>query len=256
MIKTKKTTKALLCTLILGITPIAFAETDNNLSADVDDFLKDMINQSNTAPIKIPDVQPEFQKNVPQAETYESNIPVTHQKIIKKINIPAVFEEETYSEGLSSFETAKMNRKYKSTYLKNVPKNSVLVANKDFLIMPEREYLTFQNGVRVVEPSANEGGFFTTCYLKIVKTNDRVLIQQHDTKGLKITFSESTEQTLENGIILYGHRFTFAENSLVELAQCYTSEKVEPLTINDVLKETGNAFWIKIAPVVKAKLYD
>jgi hypothetical protein len=166
------------------------------------------------------------------------------------INIKEIKAEE------NTFAHASKSELYKATYLRNVPRGSVLIANEDQLIMPNRNFLIFQKGKVVLKPKASEDGFFTNCYLKIKENNDRVLLPRHESKGLKITFSESLSTEIEGGLKVYSHRFTLGMNDNFDYFQCITTEKLEPLTLSDVLAETGNALWIKFAPVVRAKLYD
>lgn len=114
----------------------------------------------------------------------------------------------------------------------------------------------FDDGERVVKnPLSENNKFATFCYFKLTKSNDRVLLPKHDTMGLKITYSESLRHDLKD-VVIYAHRFSFAENERFSSFTCLSSEKSEPLRIEDINYETGDSFKVKFAPVVKAQLFE
>ncbi len=134
-------------------------------------------------------------------------------------------------------------------FLKNVPEGTRLTMTKDFVILPQNQYVIFHNGDRVIQSPIYQNPASTFCYIELKQSGKARVIKEG--KQFTVTKNETKSfiKTLDQGqnLKVYYSKI-FVDNKSVNFISCYSAEKSlgtlpkAPLTVKDMREQTGGSF--------------
>lgn len=141
-------------------------------------------------------------------------------------------------------------------FLLNVPIETKIRANVDFILPPYRDKISYYEGNVTSGSPFDYTSKATYCYLNLEKSGLWRRFKAEEDKYLKVVSNVSNKKTYQyNGdssrevITVYETVFTF-DNAHIKNLVCESSEKELPLTIKDLNKATGNLFSFEITPML------
>ncbi len=240
--KIKMLSIAALTSLALGISS-AYAATSNNVELkEANDFLKSLSaenDQDNKDPLD------DIDKELQNLESSISNGNV----VVNKVNDEKIEISETNEVPDNQLVNDNDQAAQDMVFLKNIPEGTRLTITKDFIILPQNQYVIFHNGERVIQSPIYQNQESSFCYIelkpsgkaRVIKNAKQFVVTKNETKSLIKTLESG-----ENLKVYYSK--IFVDNQSVNFISCYSAEKSRgttpklPLTVKDMREQTGGAF--------------
>lgn len=233
---------AAITTLALSISS-TYANTKNTELKEANDFLKSLSaeNTSTSEDNSLDDLEKEF-------ANLESSITGNDVLVGKvkdgKIDVKEV-DETPDDQAVNDNDQAAQDM----VFLKNIPEGTRLTMTKDFIILPQNQYVIFYNGERVIQSPIYQDQATTFCYIELKQSGKARVIKNG--KQFTVTKNETKSflKTLDQGgnLKVYYSKI-FVDNKSVNFISCYSAEKSmgtipkAPLTVKDMREQTGGAF--------------
>lgn len=240
--KIKMLSIAAITTLALSISS-TYADTKNTELKEANDFLKNLSaeNTSTDEDNSLDDLEKEF-------ANLESSITGDDVLVGKvkdgKIDVKEV-EETPDDQAVNDNDQAAQDM----VFLKNIPEGTRLTMTKDFIILPQNQYVIFYNGERVIQSPIYQDQASTFCYIELKQSGKARVIKNG--KQFTVTKNETKSflKTLDQGgnLKVYYSKI-FVDNKSINFISCYSAEKSmgtipkAPLTVKDMREQTGGAF--------------
>lgn len=240
--KIKMLSIAAITTLALSISS-TYADTKNTELKEANDFLKNLSaeNTSTDEDNSLDDLEKEF-------ANLESSITGDDVLVGKvkdgKIDVKEV-EETPDDQAVNDNDQAAQDM----VFLKNIPEGTRLTMTKDFIILPQNQYVIFYNGERVIQSPIYQDQATTFCYIELKQSGKARVIKNG--KQFTVTKNETKSflKTLDQGgnLKVYYSKI-FVDNKSINFISCYSAEKSmgtipkAPLTVKDMREQTGGSF--------------
>lgn len=240
--KIKMLSIAAITTLALSISS-TYANTKNTELKEANDFLKNLSaeNTSTDEDNSLDDLEKEF-------ANLESSITGDDVLVGKvkdgKIDVKEV-EETPDDQAVNDNDQAAQDM----VFLKNIPEGTRLTMTKDFIILPQNQYVIFYNGERVIQSPIYQDQATTFCYIELKQSGKARVIKNG--KQFTVTKNETKSflKTLDQGgnLKVYYSKI-FVDNKSINFISCYSAEKSmgtipkAPLTVKDMREQTGGSF--------------
>lgn len=241
---------AAVTTLALAIST-SFAATKEADRQEANSFLKNLSSENNDEPSADAGSLDALEKELNNLESSitdssSANVVVSKVKDGGKIEVQTTIEKPDQDKPVvNTNDQAAQDL----VFLRNIPEGTRLTVTKDFVILPQNQYVIFHKGERVIQSPIYQNQASTFCYIELKPSGKARVIKEDKKFTVVKNETKSFLKTLENGTILkIYYSKIYVDNKNVNFISCYSGEKGDstipqkPLTVKDLRIQSGGAF--------------